>query len=102
MRSWRANRLNEVHGDQVMVELNLPPLKAGPLQIEGHDGRIGQVINNLIDNARSFVPKGDGKIVVSAIKDERDIVIKVEDNGPGIEIFWRQFRAWTVHYSANR
>lgn len=76
---------NEVHGDQVMVELILPPLKTGPLQIEGHDGRIGQVINNLIDNARSFVPKEGGKIVVSAAKDERDIVIKVEDNGPGID-----------------
>ena len=76
---------NEVHGDQVMVELVLPPLKTGPLQIEGHDGRIGQVINNLIDNARSFVPKEDGKIVVLAAKDERDIVIKVEDNGPGID-----------------
>ena len=76
---------NEVHGDQVMVELILPPQKVGSLQIEGHDGRIGQVVNNLIDNARSFIPKDIGKIVVSAIKEERDIVIKVEDNGPGID-----------------
>ena len=68
-----------------MVELILPPQKVGSLQIEGHDGRIGQVVNNLIDNARSFIPKDIGKIVVSAIKEERDIVIKVEDNGPGID-----------------
>ncbi|MEP1443956.1 MAG: sensor histidine kinase [Hyphomicrobiales bacterium] len=76
---------NEVHGEQVIVGLILPPEKMGSLQIEGHDGRIGQVLNNLIDNARSFIPKDTGKIIVSAAKDERDIVIKVEDNGPGID-----------------
>lgn len=76
---------NEVHGKKINVELALPPKGYGPLMIEGHDSRLGQVLNNLIDNARSFVPEVGGKILVSAIKDQGEIIIKVEDNGPGID-----------------
>lgn len=53
--------------------------------ISGHDGRLGQVINNLIDNAKSFVPETDGKISVSMKPVADDYQIVVEDNGPGIQ-----------------
>ncbi len=46
---------------------------------------IGQVINNLIDNARSFVPDGDGRIEISLSRAGRHgSRSSVEDNGPGI------------------
>ncbi|CAG0971287.1 MAG: HAMP domain-containing protein [Rhizobiaceae bacterium] len=52
--------------------------------VMGHDLRLGQVITNLIENARSFVPDGHGRIVVSLSRAGRHNVLSVEDNGPGI------------------
>ncbi len=52
--------------------------------VMGHDLRLGQVITNLIENARSFVPDGHGRIVVSLSRAGRHNVLTVEDNGPGI------------------
>ncbi len=49
----------------------------------GHDSRLGQVITNLIDNARSFSPP-DKVVRVSLDRHEDVIEITVEDQGPGI------------------
>jgi two-component system, OmpR family, sensor histidine kinase ChvG len=49
----------------------------------GHDSRLGQVINNLIDNARSFSPEA-GIVRVTCRRHRGDIDIVVEDDGPGI------------------
>lgn len=55
-----------------------------PLVVLGHDSRLGQVINNLIDNAKSFSPPG-GKVTVRARPTEDGMIeIVVDDNGPGI------------------
>jgi two-component system sensor histidine kinase ChvG len=48
------------------------------------DYRIGQVINNLVDNARSFVPDGTGLITIGLSRKDELVEIVVEDNGPGI------------------
>ncbi|MGF7007714.1 stimulus-sensing domain-containing protein [Aminobacter sp. BE322] len=50
----------------------------------GHDLRIGQVITNLIENARSFVPEERGQIDISLARVGKFNIITVEDNGPGI------------------
>ncbi len=53
--------------------------------ILGNPSALGQVIRNLIDNARSFSPK-EGKVNVSLKQDKQNDVyhILVEDEGPGI------------------
>lgn len=61
----------------------LPPGAKGYF-VQGHDLRLGQVITNLIDNARSFVPEDGGKITVSLSRSDRFNILTVEDNGPGI------------------
>ncbi|PZN59531.1 MAG: histidine kinase [Proteobacteria bacterium] len=61
----------------------LPPGAKGYF-VQGHDLRLGQVITNLIDNARSFVPEDGGKITVSLSRSGRFNILTVEDNGPGI------------------
>jgi len=50
----------------------------------GHDSRLGQVIVNLIDNARSFSP-ADKPVRVMLSRVANDVLITVEDDGPGIE-----------------
>jgi two-component system, OmpR family, sensor histidine kinase ChvG len=51
--------------------------------ILGHDARLGQVMRNLMDNARSFSPAGS-TIRVKLRRLSEDIEIRVEDEGPGI------------------
>jgi two-component system, OmpR family, sensor histidine kinase ChvG len=53
--------------------------------IQGHDLRIGQIVTNLIENARSFVPEAEGHIAVKLMRRKADCVIQVQDNGPGIQ-----------------
>ncbi|XAZ25882.1 sensor histidine kinase [Sinorhizobium sp. B11] len=53
--------------------------------VKGHDLRIGQIITNLIENARSFVPEQDGKITVRLVRARSRCVVYIEDNGPGIQ-----------------
>jgi two-component system, OmpR family, sensor histidine kinase ChvG len=55
----------------------------GHIFVLGHDSRFGQVINNLIDNARSFSPEA-GIVRVTCRRHRSDIDIVVEDDGPGI------------------
>jgi two-component system sensor histidine kinase ChvG len=50
----------------------------------GHDLRLGQVLTNLIENARSFIPDETGRITVSLSRIGRRIILTVDDNGPGI------------------
>ena len=49
----------------------------------GHDSRLGQVVSNLIDNARSFSPPG-GTVRVTCRRLKNEIEIVVDDDGPGI------------------
>jgi two-component system sensor histidine kinase ChvG len=51
--------------------------------VPGHDSRLGQVINNLLDNARSFSPPGGTvRIICRRLKGAVEII--VDDDGPGI------------------
>src|SRR5688572_2334915 len=49
----------------------------------GHDSRLAQVFNNLIDNALSFTPP-EGSVRIRARRDARKIIITVDDEGPGV------------------
>ena len=69
--------------DGAKIQLHIAPGDARDFIVLGHDGRLGQVINNLLDNARSFSPKG-GTVRVTVRPVENAIEILVDDEGPGI------------------
>jgi len=52
--------------------------------VMGHDLRLGQVLANLIENARSFIPAEGGRISIQMQRIADKVRIMVEDNGPGI------------------
>src|ERR1700704_3747638 len=52
-------------------------------RVLGNDSRLGQVFNNLIDNARSFSPEG-GTVRVTCRQFKSDVEIFVDDDGPGV------------------
>ncbi|NKN39179.1 HAMP domain-containing protein [Agrobacterium sp. a22-2] len=53
--------------------------------VNGHDLRLSQIITNLIENARSFVPEKGGKISVRLSRTRGRCTVQIEDNGPGIQ-----------------
>jgi two-component system sensor histidine kinase ChvG len=67
------------------VRLEIEPVGAPHLAfvVMGHDSRLGQVVTNLVDNARSFSAEG-AEVRVRLIRDGRRVSIVVDDDGPGI------------------
>lgn len=67
------------------VTLATRPLGAPHLAfvVMGHDSRLGQVLTNLVDNARSFSPDG-GEVRVELVAVNGRVEIVVDDDGPGI------------------
>jgi two-component system sensor histidine kinase ChvG len=74
---------NEIRSDDVNVTLTFEGSALSNFKVAGHDSRLGQVVSNLVDNARSFSPPGGTvRITCRRLKDEVEIM--VDDDGPGI------------------
>jgi len=75
---------NEVkRDDEVRIVLTFEGGGPRAFIVPGHDSRLGQVIDNLLENARSFSPTGH---TVRALcrRLKREIEVIVDDDGPGI------------------
>ena len=53
------------------------------ITVLGREGPLGQILRNLIDNARSFSPPGD-VVSVGLLRVKGDAIVTVADNGPGV------------------
>jgi len=75
---------NEVkREDGVTVTLKFEGGGARAFLVPGHDSRLGQIIDNLIENARSFSPQnGSVRVTCRRLKDNLEIL--VDDDGPGV------------------
>ncbi len=62
------------------ITTQLPP-SLPPVRADGN--RVEQVISNLLDNALKFTPK-KGEIKLSTRLDENNVIIEVQDTGPGM------------------
>jgi two-component system, OmpR family, sensor histidine kinase ChvG len=75
---------NEVkRDDAVKVTLKFEGGGLRSFQAPGHDSRLGQVVDNLIENARSFSPQG-GAVRVTCRRTKTNVEIFVDDDGPGV------------------
>jgi two-component system, OmpR family, sensor histidine kinase ChvG len=75
---------NEIRTDDVTVTLRFEGGQPDSFKVPGHDSRLGQVVSNLLDNARSFSPPG-GTVRITCRRLKDDVEIVVDDDGPGIQ-----------------
>jgi two-component system, OmpR family, sensor histidine kinase ChvG len=75
---------NEVRRDDgVSITLTFEGGGAHAFTVLGHDSRLGQVIDNVIENARSFsAPGSTVRVLCRRLRDKVEII--VDDDGPGI------------------
>jgi two-component system, OmpR family, sensor histidine kinase ChvG len=75
---------NEVRRDDgVKITLAFEGGAPNAFIVPGHDSRLGQVIDNLIENARSFSPP-NGRVRITARRLRNAVEITVDDDGPGV------------------
>lgn len=81
-----ASRTVSRHRPSVDVSLDIEPSPRGDADfvIQGNELRLGQVVANLLENARSFTPNPGGRIVLTLSRAGKHVIITVDDNGPGI------------------
>ena len=81
-----ANATAKPNQATIRLEIQRPPASVSQERaffVLGHDNRLGQVVRNLLDNARSFSPPGS-TIRVRIRRVHGDVEIRVEDEGQGI------------------
>jgi two-component system sensor histidine kinase ChvG len=79
-----ANERRQEHDPLIALDIEKHARGRDAYLVLGHDSRLGQVFNNLIDNARSFSPP-DATVRVTLRRRRVDVEVLVEDSGPGIE-----------------
>jgi PAS domain S-box-containing protein len=55
-----------------------------PIWVDGDSGRITQALTNLLNNSAKYTPAG-GQIVLEATREDGQAIIRVRDNGMGID-----------------
>ncbi len=62
------------------LQINIPP---GLPRVQIDEGRIGEVLTNLVENAVKYSPKGT-TITIEAYHDDGEVIVSVSDEGVGI------------------
>jgi two-component system sensor histidine kinase ChvG len=65
------------------VKLAFARPRVGTAVVPGEESRLARVVDNIVDNAISFSPPG-GLVEIGAFRAEDEVVVSVEDEGPGV------------------
>ena len=71
---------NNAQSKQIKIEIDCPD----DINIKINQNLLEQALVNLLDNAVKYSKEGD-RVVIKAVREEKDVTISVIDNGPGIE-----------------
>ena len=79
------------------IRLRFDSPEPGPAIIAGEGARLERVFENLIANALSFSPD-QGIVAISLAREQDDVIVRVEDEGPGVpeearEAIFRRFHS---------
>ncbi len=73
----------EARGENHGVRLAFARPHAGTAVVLGDGSRLTRVVENLVDNAISFSPP-DGLVQIAATRDGDRVLVRVDDEGPGV------------------
>lgn len=73
----------EDRGQDKDVRLAFARPRVGTAVVMGEGSRLTRAIENLLDNAVSFSPPG-GLVQIAAMRDGDDVIVRIEDEGPGV------------------
>ena len=73
----------ELNAEENKISLNFAKNYVNPIMVQCDRDKIGQVIQNLVINAIKY-SEPDSQILIRFLDVESNILIEVEDNGPGI------------------
>ncbi|WP_264175503.1 sensor histidine kinase [Allosphingosinicella flava] len=73
----------EPRAESGQVALAFARPRKGTAVIMGEESRIARVLDNIVDNALSFAPPGS-LIEIAATTVDREVIVTVEDEGPGV------------------
>jgi signal transduction histidine kinase len=73
------------HGRAIALTIDAPDR----LVLTADGAKVERVVLNLLSNAMKFVPDG-GRVRVALCREERGIVLSVEDSGPGVPVPMRE------------
>jgi len=99
MRRVIAELFPMAHSRRIDIALDAPDAP-GRLMIEGDSDQLQILMRNLVDNAVRYAPEG-GVVRASTQRKEHEIILAVEDSGPGIpaadrlQVFQRFYRGQT-------
>ena len=65
------------------VRIDYVPPREGGTSVAGDESRLARLLDNLVDNALSFSPAG-GAVCIRVIREADQVVLTVEDDGPGV------------------
>ncbi len=87
----------EARGVERGIRLRFDSTEPGPAIIAGEGARLERVFENLIVNALSFSPD-DAVVAISLAREQDEVVVRVEDEGPGVpeearEAIFRRFHS---------
>jgi len=87
----------ETRGVERDVRIAFARPRVGVAVVMGEDSRLARVVQNLVDNAISFSPDA-GLVEISATRVDNEVIVHVEDEGPGVppdsrEAVFRRFHS---------
>ncbi len=79
----RVVRAQSTRDGENQVKISFARPTHGPALVMGEPQKLSRVVENLVDNARSFSPTG-GKVRVAVDAGTAEVAILVDDEGPGV------------------